>query len=776
MKHLICIIGIFLLPAILSSQIKSQTIRGTVVDKQSKELLIGATVQVIDISPPIGNTTDINGEFVLRNVPIGRIRLRCDYLGYTPSISPSFLLNSAKEAIVEFEMLESAVELNEVIISAEIENNRALNEMAVLSARSFSVEETERYAGSIADPSRMAASFAGVQTSNDLNNDIVVRGNSSVGVLWRLEGVDIPNPNHFARRGSSGGGISIFSVNMISNSDFIYGVPPPEYGNSLSSIFDMRLRKGNRERNEYSFRAGLLGLDLVAEGPIKKGESSYLVNFRYSTLGILNKMGVYFVNPNTDNTFTDLAFHLHLPSKNNKNIFQIWGIGGYSSEIHNVEPEISEWKEFDNLTHTDFITGMGAMGLNYTRLIDDKSYIKAKLAFMGDHITHAKDTVNLEFEEGFLLDESYTTTRINAGLDYSRKVNSALQIKAGVTAQLFGYDLYFEEYDRYVEKNLSYIDQESSLGDEQMFQSYLQGVFAIGKIEIHGGIHMLSWSLGENFSMEPRLSLVYKASSQSSISIGGGINSQIVPLGAYYSHANNLSLDLLRSEQLVAAYNRSFSKGFRLNIEAYYQRLKNVPVATDSQIHYWMLNDLVGFSEYELSSVGLGRNYGVDLTFEKVFDNGYFLLAGFSLYESEYSINGDAYFNSRYAGKYNTSLMIAREKQFDNGNSLQLGFRNLLFGGQWYQPPDDEITQSLNTYYEDLSSSLTLQNKMYWRSDLRIAYRKNMKGNSWTVSLDIQNLFNRLNTRNEFWNFALQEYEARAQTGIIPVISYQVDF
>ena len=163
-------------------------------------------------------------------------------------------------------MAESVSALKEVVVTAKKDKSEVLNEMALVSARSFTVDETKRFAGSFNDPARMVASYAGVQSNAEGSNEIVVRGNSSRGILWRLEGVEIPNPNHFADEGSTGGPINALNSNMLSDSDFFTGAFAPEYGNALSGIFDMKLRTGNNEQREYTFTASTLGLDFTAEG------------------------------------------------------------------------------------------------------------------------------------------------------------------------------------------------------------------------------------------------------------------------------------------------------------------------------------------------------------------------------------------------------------------------------------------------------------------------------------------------------------------------------
>ncbi|NNF35345.1 MAG: TonB-dependent receptor [Saprospiraceae bacterium] len=778
-KHLTFRI-IFLLASLLIfgsmsfAQSKVQYVKGVIRDQISQEPLIGASVQLVDSNLIIGTITDFDGVFLLKDVPVGRIRLQCDYLGYERYITPSFILNTAKVPSLEIELKESNIQLEEVVVRAEKNDQRTQNEMALLSGRSFSAEETERYAGSIADPSRMAISFAGVQASNDLDNDIVVRGNSSVGVLWRLEGIDIPNPNHFARRGSSGGGISIFSVNMLRNSDFIFGNMPAEYGNALSSVFDMKFRKGNNEKREYSLRAGLLGLDAVAEGPISQGRSSYLVNYRYSTLGLLNQMGMHVVDKYTDNTFSDLAYHLHFTSDDNKNIFQLWGVGGLSSEIHHPVEDIQEIKEYEDLVYTDFSTRMGVTGMNWTRILDNESYLKMKVAFMGDHITHAKDEMSSENDPLFLLNEIYNTSRLTAAVDYTKKISSNTFFKAGISNTSQWYDLYYDKYDRVDEERNQYIDDNDS---NQELHSYLEGSTILRQdLQVSGGFHFIYHSLNSNSSIEPRLALSYSIQPGLTIALAYGIYSQVVPLGTYFTSSINNELPLMQSQQWTASISKNLGANYTINVEPYYQSLNNIPVAEDESIHYWMLNDLVGYSEYALTPQGKGRNYGVDISLERSFENGFFGLGAVSFYRSTYSLDGENFYSSRYDGKFNTSLMLGKEIYVDNEDQLQLGLRNLWYGGQWYAPDDVATTRRLEEYIEDISQPLLRQNDPYLRTDVRIAYRKNLYGKSWTLSLDIQNVFNRKNTRGEIWNIQDLKYEHKLQAGIIPVISYQLDF
>ena len=246
-----CLI-ISLLENAISSDIGTQTIRGTIYDAVSGYPIVGATVILVNSVPKTGTTTDINGKFELRKVPLGRQSIEISYLGYESKTYSNILVVSGKETILEVKLEEKVNQIDEVIIMASAKKGEAQNELAMVSARTFSVEETERFAGSLGDPARMVANYAGVMTQNDSRNDIIIRGNSPSGVLWRLEGIEIPNPNHFGAQGTTGGPVSMVNNNLLTNSDFLTGAFPAEYGNALAGAFDINLRSGNSSEHEFT--------------------------------------------------------------------------------------------------------------------------------------------------------------------------------------------------------------------------------------------------------------------------------------------------------------------------------------------------------------------------------------------------------------------------------------------------------------------------------------------------------------------------------------------
>lgn len=159
----------------------------------------------------------------------------------------------------------------------------------------------------------MAANFAGVSIVDDSRNDIIIRGNSPIGLLWRLDGVEVPNLNHFSAAGTTGGPVSMINNNLLANSDFFTSAFPAEYGNAMSGVFDLKMRNGNNQKREYVGQIGFNGFELGAEGPFKKGEGSYIVNYRYSVLGLMSKIGMKSGTGDATPYYQDLSFKINLP-------------------------------------------------------------------------------------------------------------------------------------------------------------------------------------------------------------------------------------------------------------------------------------------------------------------------------------------------------------------------------------------------------------------------------------------------------------------------------
>lgn len=772
----------FLFSITLISAQKTQTLQGKVQDGFTQKPMEGVAIRVENTS--LGAISDENGNFTIKQIPVGRHRIQADFLGYFPYISDPIYISSARSAVLTINLEENTNNTTEeVLISAMDRPKKPVNPFSLVSTRSFSVEETQRYAASVNDPGRMALSFAGVQVGGDEDeNDIIVRGNSSFGVLWRLEGLDIPNPNHFARPGTSGGGITVFSAQLLGHSDFSAGAMPAEYGNAISGAFDIHFRKGNMDEQDHRFKLSLLGMDISTEGPIKKGQSSYLINYRYSTLSLLNQMGFHLVGEFVENDFQDLSFNLAFNSKDGRNFFTVFGLGGISLEHYLPRPDTADWQQSNHWTDRNRHSDMGAIGATFTRRLDETSQLKVVVAGMGGYINWYSDTLTTKFDPTRVNEEDYKDKRLSATVTYQKKFSPQTRLKAGVIGS---HIIYSFKKDRIPRGTSNYEILLEGAGNTQQLQSYVQASHRINKLTLQGGVHLLYLNLNKSASLEPRLALSYQFNPRQSLSLAYGKHSQTVPLGVYFVALPNnqgdltrpnMNLDLIKSHHLVLSYDVMLAKNFRVRTEAYMQNLLNVPVELDPASTFWMLNNQSGFVEEPLVSEGKGQNYGVDLTVERFFAKRFFFLfAGSAISATYQALDGKTY-NSKFNTRYVTSLTAGKEFDFGKGRLLQMGFRAIYKGGFRYTPADLEMSKQEGRFVPIDSLSFANQVDPYFRLDARFAYRFNAKKFAMLISLDAQNILNRKNMSGIDFDPNLGEFFFRYQGEIIPVLSFQIDF
>lgn len=764
------------------AQTFSQTIRGTVFDKITHAPLFGANIIIVESNPLLGAASDPDGIFRIAKVPVGKHTLKVTYLGYKERLIPNVVVNSGKEVVLVIELEEDILISKEVVISGESHKERSINEMATVSTRTFSVEETQKFAAAVNDPARMASSFAGVTSADDGNNTITIRGNSPAGLQWKMEGIEIPNPNHFAAPGTSGGGISILSAQTMSNSDFMTGAFAAEYGNALSGIFDIRLRKGNNEKPEYTLQAGLLGLEAAAEGPIVKGyQGSYLVNYRYSTLSILDKIGVE-VGDGT-NDFQDLSYNVFLPTKKAGN-FTLFGFGGLSTSLFEAERDSSKWEEGYQRYDSEFTSNTGVAGVTHSLILGKNSWLKSAAAFSGNEIGYKEDRLNNEYvgeERNRQTAGNYKLTVTSA---FNHKLSSRHNIRTGFIINQVAYDVEYNVYDQ----DLNAITQTiNDKGDTYSMQFFAQSNYYITKkLTFNGGLHYLMLNLNKSYSLEPRLSFKYEIDALQSVSAGYGLHSQIQPLGVYFaknefSDMLNKDLGMSKAHHLVLGYDRMLAENLRLKAEAYAQWLFDIPVRRDTLNSFSMVNVSEDYITDPLKNSGTGTNYGLEVTVEQFLKHDFYFLLATSLYDSKYKGSDKVERNTRFNGQY--GITFTGGKEVLTGNKWKnrvLGFnlKTIYRGGFRGTPVDLEASQALpgqGAVYVD-SEAFSIQYPDYFRADIRISLKRNRKASTQTLALDIQNVTNRKNIYGRFYDSESGQIKTYYQTALIPILSYKIEF
>lgn len=774
---------IFSNQSVLKSQTIYQTLRGVVIDKISQTPIPGAVVQLVNSNPVNAVTTNANGSFRLSNVPVGKHALKINFIGYKEIIQSNIVVNSGKEVVLTIGMEENVIQGEEVLVLAKVEKNKPLNDMSTVSTRAFSVEETQKFAAAVNDPARMATSFAGVVQTGDGNNNISIRGNSPNGLLWRMEGVEIPNPNHFSNAGTSGGGISILSAQLLTNSDFSTGAFAAEYGNALSGVFDLKLRKGNNEKREYTMQAGILGLDLSSEGPLKKGgEGSYVVNYRYSTLDLLTKIGVP-VFGDASTTYQDLTFNVSMPSKK-AGTFGLFGFGGLSSQTMLAKKDSIKWKDDqDSQLNQIFTANTGALGLTHTMLFKNQSYLKTALVASGTQNGYVQGKLNSLYQDIKQYQQIFDQNKVTLSSTYTQKINSRSNIRTGVILNQLVYNLTMRE-----RPDTILIEKLNVKGNTQTIQGFFQWNYKLtSKATVNTGVHYYQLLLNNSNSIEPRASFKYEIAANHNFSMGYGLHSQLQPIGVYFSRdynsdgtysQPNKNLGLSKAHHLVIGYDWNINSFSHIKTEVYYQHLFNVPVNADKTQNYSILNAVEGYNTSPLVNKGLGRNYGVELTYERFLHNNLYYLLSASLYDSKYrALDGDWY-NTRFNTNFATSFTIGKEWTLSDKRKnrvIGLNLKSLFVGGTRYTPLD--LDKTIAAGQEKLSDDyFGKQLPAYFRLDTRISLKRNYKNLTSTLALDLQNASNRQNVGGQAFDIKTGKVKYWYQASLIPILSYKIEF
>ncbi|MCD6347762.1 MAG: TonB-dependent receptor [Bacteroidales bacterium] len=776
----------------------TQTIRGTVIDKFTKAPLIGATVYVSNTSPMIGSITDATGHYTLKKVPLGRAKVHCTYVGYDAYSSENFIVTSAKEIILNIELIEG-IQIRGVQISAVRDINEPLNELAYVSARSFSVEETERVPVALNDVSKMAQSYPGTQQGRlDIENDIIVRGNTSFGMIWRLEGLDVPAPNHFARPGTSGGGISILSAQLMSRSDFYTGGMPAEFGNTISAAFDIRLKNGNTEKYENRFRLNLIGIDYAMEGPIKKDRSSFIFNARYSMLGVINRLGFHPAGENAFDEFYDFSFNLFFDNPEKNSRWNVFGMAGNSLEIYNPYYPAAE-RDFNTYWHWEYVTfasKMATVGAIYTKTHDSNTFSKFAVATTSSFIDRTNDTLNFQDVPYRYREDHTNENRLYATYVFSKRFSPMFRMKAGVIGNLIHYNFFQMLLPRRTSVDAwasrFWGTEAQGKGITETAQAYAQGIYNVSeKLTVSGGFHFLSLLENMTASIDPRLSAKYQINRNHRISLALGKYSQHLPLPAFsYVKIDSLpdgsvnesypnkNLKMLYSNHAILSYQYSTDNLLKVQAEVYLQDLHNVPVSPDKESMYCFMNTNSEFPVFTVVSEGRGLNYGIDLAIEKMTAKSFYFLVTGSLFAAKYKPLDDQWYYNRYSSLFVSAFTAGKEIDFSQGRVLQFGARLILNGGYRYTTLDETLSAEKGYFVGEDGAYNQSRMPAYWRIDTRVAYRFSRPKWAMNISLDIQNVTNHRNANGVWYNGNLNEiaYHYHPGNALIPMINFAVDF
>jgi hypothetical protein len=771
------------------SQELAPVIKGTVTDSETGQPLAGAYIREQNQSSPNVTVTDADGKFRLSS-GIGRVSILTTYIGYEDLEIKDILVASGKEVNLDIPLREKIFRTSDVIVSSSGKGISEINQISAISATAIRTDDALRFAGGFYDPSRIVNSFAGVVTSNsDYSNDIVIRGNSSRGLLWRLEGIEIPNPNHFSDgQGGSGGAFSAITSNVVANFEFFTGAFPAEFGNAFSGVVDLSLKKGNSDRREYAFQTGMIGAEGSLEGPFKKGSgSTYLLNVRFTNFKILNDLGLIDLEETNYSPRTkDLVFNFNFPLEKSGtiNLFGVFGSSGLGKiAVHDPAAWTTRedmWEESEDQNST-------TIGVRYLYpLKNSKTYLRTVLAYTTFSNSYSEGYIDSTFNRinSYWYDYSYPSGRFSTLVNH--KINSKNTIRAG-----FDYNfLSAELYNFRINSSGKPDTLVSPYAEGSLFQNYIQWKYRpFSSFEIISGLHLLAFTKNRSASLEPRLGIRWQVLPGMAFIAGFGLHSKTESFYVYNSLIKtkagireplNSNLDNSKSTHWIAGLDLSLSKDLHARLEGYIQNLFNIPIVNNTSSQYSSLNAAERLPEAVLENKGTGNNSGLELTLEKAFTKNYYFLVTGSLFNSWYKAGDLKKYNTYYNTKYVSNILLGKDFYIgkNKANIIGLNAKWLIRGGYRYTPVDMTRTLKLKRIIYNAGATYESQLPVFYRLDAGINFRKNHPGYSWIVMLDIQNATDRKNVfRKRFsYNKGSVIENNILSLGIVPVFNFRIEF
>lgn len=750
------------------TQEPTQIIKGKVVNIKNQLPVTGARVLVRDLN--LGAISSADGLFQFDKVPTGRYILQITALGYD-IWTQAIVLTSGKQLYINVEMNESFYETEEVTVTGKSNNFSSINESAIISSIQFSVDDAQRFAGSRMDPARMAQNFAGVLGANDTRNDIIIRGGSPIELMWRLDGLDIPNPNHFATQGATGGPVGAINTVLLDNSDFLTGAFPSEYVDKMSGVFDLKTRQGNRDKYEYLGQFGFNGFELGAEGPLHTN-SSFIANYRYSFLGLMQDLGIDFgfsgIPEYQDGT---LKYDWQINKKNSISLTGLFGI----SDIHIKESETDDvfTGDFDIQNGTDFL----ATVINWKSIYSENMWSNLLLGFNYqnyrttlDSVTTNNDNKVLALTKWYDDNSSEGFTNLKYNLNFS--ISKHHYLKIGTEARFRNYNFKAERYtsDYMIDKNGTAFQNLNFINWNWNVSSLLKANF---------GLSSQYLAINNETTIEPRAAFSWNFLPKHNINVGWGIHRQSLPLVLHFANEMNEDLNFMQAVHYVIGYNYQFSNKAIIKLESYYKDLSNIPVENDLSSTWSFQNSGTGFGSIEIEkavSNGLGKTYGAELSFIRNFADGYYITANLSYVRQEFKAGDGKWRWGAFDNQIILNMLAGYELIISPTFTMEFSAKYTFAGGKPYTPIDIEQSIIEQSTEFDFSRAFGFRARDYNRLDFRIDFRQNFQGISLISYFSIENLLNTQNFQSYVYDLQNNVVKEVFQLGFFPVGGIRVEF
>ena len=741
-KFLIILILYFSSSYIFSQQPNSAVLKGVIYDAKNHKSVPYANILIWGTNK--GAISDSAGRFIFTGLTPGYVELRVSCIGYQNYASEPILVTNANPVYMEINIEESQVKLKEVTIQASPFRKK---EESPLSLQRIGIEQIERNPGGNRDISRVIQSFPGVSSTPAYRNDLIVRGGGSSENRFYLDGVEIPNLNHFSTQGASGGAVGIINVDLIREVNFYSGSFPADKGNALSSILDFKQIDGNSDKLEFRGSIGASDMAMTLDGPVGRN-TTYIFSARRSYLQFLfSALGLPFLP-----TYNDFQFKVR--SKfNPKNELILTGLGAIDKSKLNLDANKTESQRFilgylpvnEQWNYT-----VGAVFRHYR----DNGFDTWVLS--RNHLNNRayKYLDNIEADSLKTYDYNSDEIETKARFEHQQSTNSGYKVMVGGNL----------EYIHYDNRTLRYLFNGQKFTYNTAIDFFKWGVF--GQVSRNFFGEKLILSLGvradaNSFSMQmnrmlnqlsPRFSVSYK------ISPGWAINGNV---GRYFQNPPYTSMGFrdstgmlinkinrityIEADHLVGGIEYYPNSTSKLSVESFYKQYLHYPFSVSDSVSISSKGaDFGTFGDEEITSTAKGRAYGLEVLYQNRNLKGLNLVVSYTFVRSLADQSGGKYIPTAWDNR--NIINITGLQSFKH--NWDFGFKWRYVGGAPYTPWDLNKSSLVTAWnaqgraYPDYSRFNELRYKPYHQLDIRID--KSYYFNKWMLRfyLDVQNVYN----------------------------------
>ncbi len=722
------------------------TIKGKIIDSKNNEAVPFANVIIWQTNT--GTTTDIDGMFQIQTDRTGFLRLAVSSVAYEKKVSDEFFTTPARNNYIEIKLNQAQIDLEEVIIKAAPFEKRI---ESPVSLRSLGVSEIERVPGANRDISKVIQNLPGVGTSVSFRNDLIVRGGGPSENRFYLDGIEIPNINHFATQGSSGGPVGILNTDFVQSLDFYSSAFPAYAGNALSSVLDIKQIEGNPERTNLRATIGASDMGLTLDGPVTPNTTMILSARRSYLQFIFSAIGLPFLP-----TYNDLQLKVKtkIDLKNEITLIGLGAIDQFSLNTGIENPDESQKYILNYLPVNE--QWSYTSGIAYKHL-DKNGYTRVVLSRNHLFNTSYKYFNNEEDKPEYLLSD-YNSDEIENKLRVDHVSNYG-KIKAsygaGVEQAIFTTDLYNKDF---INGQLVEFDNQTELKFVKWGAfSQISRKFLKDRLSASIGLRMDANTYSEEMAnpfdqFSPRLSLSYSINPKFSINASTGRFYQLpsyTTLG-YRNQNDELinkqnGITYIHADHYVGGIEYLPNRNSKLTVEGFYKTYGKYPFSIRDGVAISAKNADFGiFGDEEVISTGNGRSYGMELYFREKDFKKFNIIVSYTLVRSEFKDLNDEYIPTSWDNKHLVNVTVNRRFK---GN-WDAGFKWRFVGGAPYSPYDLETSANIQAWniknqgYLDYARFNTLRLNNFHHLDIRIDKQFFYKRWSLMLYLDIQNLYN----------------------------------